>query len=355
MRGSFWQGRRIFITGHTGFKGSWLSIWLSQLGGNVCGFALDPNTSPNLFDLCKIGQLVNDVRGDIRHSIALKKAMAKFQPEIVIHMAAQPLVRRSYAEPITTFDTNIMGTAYLLESVRELSCVRSVVIITTDKCYENHELDRGYRESDPLGGYDPYSSSKAGSELVTNAYRSSFFNPKEYVNHGVAIATARAGNVIGGGDWSAERLIPDLVRAICHSKPLTLRNPKSARPWQHVLEPLEGYLVLARNLCEHGPAFSGAWNFGPDIEDHISVEEVIALLQSELGTSVPVTKTESPQLHETNFLRLDSSKARQNLGWKPKLSVRTSLEWTARWVREYLDGADTTTITRRQIDEFSAL
>ncbi len=352
MNTPFWQGRRVFLTGHTGFKGSWLSIWLSQLGAEVHGFALDPITKPNLFDLCGIGKMITNTLGDIRNRAALQDAMAKCCPDVVIHMAAQPLVRLSYAEPVDTFATNIMGTAHVLDSIRLVPGIRSVVIVTTDKCYENHESLNGYREDDPLGGYDPYSSSKAGAELVTNAYRSSFFNPENYAQHRVAIASARAGNVIGGGDWSAERLIPDLVRALVASEPLKLRNPKSTRPWQHVLEPLAGYLLLAEKLFTDGPAFSGAWNFGPDMEDHISVEDVIALLQAELGTSVPVTIAKDPQAHETNMLRLDSSKARAHLGWKPKLSVRNSLEWTAHWVRDYLNGADMTDVTRRQIADF---
>ena len=329
-------------------------MWLSELGAQIYGFALDPNTDPNLFDLCKIGRSGNDRRGDIRNRDALKNAIEKAQPEIIIHMAAQPLVRLSYAEPIETFDTNIMGTAHLLESVRSVSSVRAVVVVTTDKCYENHESERGYRETDALGGYDPYSSSKAGAEIVTSAYRSSFFNLDEYAKHRVAIATARAGNVIGGGDWSAERLIPDLVRSLMKGEALTLRNPKSERPWQHVLEPLYGYLLLAQKLVENGPQFSGAWNFGPNLQDHISVEEVIDILQTELKTSVPIEKATGPQPHETNLLRLDSSKARDQLHWNPKLSVRESLEWTAHWVRDYLAGADMNAVTRQQIAAFRA-
>ena len=335
MNKSFWQGRRVFLTGHTGFKGSWLSLWLHDLGARVSGFALDPNTTPNLFGLCKIGDLVEDRRGDIRNRDALREAVAHFQPDIIIHMAAQPLVRKSYADPLETFETNMMGTAHLLESLRTVKSVRSVVIVTTDKCYENHESERGYRESDPLGGYDPYSSSKAGTEIIANAYRSSFFNPEDYASHKVGIATARAGNVIGGGDWSAERLIPDLLRSIISSEPLELRNPDSSRPWQHVLEPLHGYLLLAEKLFDSGPAFSGAWNFG-------------------LGTSVPVQIATGPQPHETNLLRLDSTKARDNLGWSPRLSVKESLKLTAQWVRFYLEQADMRVVTRGQIGDFVA-
>jgi CDP-glucose 4,6-dehydratase len=263
-------------------------------------------------------------------------------------------VRKSYADPLETFETNMMGTAHLLESLRTVNSVRSVVVVTTDKCYENLESERGYRESDALGGYDPYSSSKAGTEIIANAYRSSFFNPHDYADHKVAIATARAGNVIGGGDWSAERLIPDLLRSIIRAEPLELRNPDSSRPWQHVLEPLHGYLLLAEKLFEYGPVFSGAWNFGPDLGDHIRVEDVIALLQTELGTSVALTKAKGPQPHETNLLRLDSSKARENLGWKPQLSVKESLKLTAQWVRLYLEKADMRQVTRGQIEDFAA-
>lgn len=350
MRTSFWSGRKVFVTGHTGFKGAWLSLWLAELGADVAGYALDPTTDPNLFSLANVSSCIEDIRGDIRNQKNLHIAITHAQPEIVFHLAAQPLVRASYQNPIETFQTNILGTAYLLDSIRSIASVRSVVIVTTDKCYESTEKLGGYTETDPLGGYDPYSSSKAAAEIVTNAYRSSYFKMETKPHSGLGLATARAGNVIGGGDWSAERLVPDFVRALARNQPLTLRNEKSIRPWQHVLEPLKGYLLLAERLYQDAGQYSGAWNFGPSEQDHLTVEALITLLQSELGTSIALKTSQEPHPHETQILRLNSSKAKELLEWKPLFSARESAMWTADWLRAYLAQEDVGKVTREQIN-----
>lgn len=355
MRTSFWAGRRVFITGHTGFKGAWLSLWLADLGAEVTGYARDPVTVPNLFSLAQVSSHILDVRGDIRDREKLEAAIANAQPEVLFHLAAQPLVRESYRSPIETFETNIIGTAYLLEAIRLVPTVRSVVIVTTDKCYENTEKQEGYRETDPLGGYDPYSSSKAAAEIVTSAYRSSFFKSDSLMPQRVGIATARAGNVIGGGDWSPERLVPDFVRSLVLSQPLTLRNVKSVRPWQHVLEPLKGYLLLAERLYYDGDRYSGAWNFGPSDQDHLMVETMITMLQSELGASVPLAFPQQAQPHETQILRLDSAKAISQLEWKPLFNAQQAVQWTANWLRKYLADDDMSTATRQQILQYEQI
>ncbi|MHB8172752.1 MAG: CDP-glucose 4,6-dehydratase [Thermincolia bacterium] len=337
MNREFWQGKRVLITGHTGFKGAWLSLWLDLLGAKVTGFALEPPTHPSLFELAGVAECVKDIRGDIRNRELMQKTVSHIHPEIIFHLAAQPLVRESYRFPVETYETNVMGTVNLLEAVRQTKGVRAVVNITTDKCYENREWIWGYRENEALGGYDPYSSSKACSELVTAAYRNSYFYPENYASHGTAIATARAGNVIGGGDFAKERLIPDVMRAFfMHGEPLVIRNPDAVRPWQHVLEPLFGYLLLAQKLYTGGPEFASAWNFGPEDGDMQTVEWIAAQLcggWEEAAATFMVSR--DAQFHEANLLRLDCSKARHVLGWHPKWGLSTALEKTIEWFRAY--------------------
>ena len=355
MAAEFWNGRRVFVTGHTGFKGGWLVLWLKKLEAVVAGYSLPPQTSPSLFDVAKIDHDINNLIADINDLGRLKTEMRLFEPEIVFHLAAQPLVRYSYDSPLETLRTNIMGTANVLESVRQAPTVRAVVIVTTDKCYDNKEWEWGYRETDALGGYDPYSGSKAAVEIVTASYRNSFFSQERFLEHRVAVATARAGNVIGGGDWSPDRLIPDLLRSIEGGRPLVLRNPGSVRPWQHVLEPLNGYLQLAERLVESGPAFAESWNFGPGENDTISVLEIVKKMNHKSRSPVEVETSGSPQPHEANVLRLDTSKARVRLGWRPVLSIDTAINWIMDWVLSYQSGQDMRVVTRKQIDNFQAL
>jgi CDP-glucose 4,6-dehydratase len=322
----FWQGKKVFLTGHTGFKGGWLTLWLQSLGARVYGYALNPPTTPNLFTVADVaGALVSSTIADICDVASLEKAMHSAQPDIVFHLAAQPLVRYSYAEPVETYATNVMGTVNLFEAVRKTSSVRAVINVTTDKCYENKETLRPYQEGDAMGGYDPYSSSKGCSELVTAAYRRSFL-----AEAGVSVATARAGNVIGGGDWSEDRLIPDFLRAIDKNQPLIIRSPNAIRPWQHVLEPLAGYLLLAESLYIQGDKFAQGWNFGPSDED----AQTVAWIVDKLIATMPNASwkvDEQPQLHEANYLKLDSSKARSQLGWQPSWNLETALEKIVDW------------------------
>ena len=355
MDATFWNGRRVFVTGHTGFKGSWLCLWLSELQAVVAGYALDPPTSPSLFEVANIKDVVHDFRGNINNLSLLSAEMQRFKPEIVFHLAAQPLVRYSYENPIETLNTNIIGTGNLLEAVRSSPSVRAVIVISTDKCYENKEWTWGYRETDPLGGYDPYSASKAAAELITACYRSSFFNRDCFKAHGVAIATARAGNVLGGGDWALDRLVPDLLRSIAVGEPLILRNPKSIRPWQHVLEPLNGYLLLAQKLIQAGPEYGDSWNFGPDDLNTISVVELVEKLMVELGSSGNLELDHATHPHEANLLRLDTSKARAKLGWRPILSIDRTISWLAKWARGYQSGQNMRALTVQQIVEYESL
>ena len=342
----FWKSRRVFLTGHTGFKGSWLSLWLHKLGAIVTGYALDPPTKPSLFELCRVGELVQSVAGDVRHMDALNKAMVKAEPEIVIHMAAQPLVRDSYRMPVETYATNVMGTVHLLEAVRHCSSVRAVVNITTDKCYENREWVWGYRENEPMGGYDPYSSSKGCSELVTAAYRASFFNGS------TSVASARAGNVIGGGDWAIDRLIPDCVRSLLKGEKILIRNPSAIRPWQYVLEPLAGYLILAQKLYENGALFAEAWNFGPDGADSRPVEWLVKRFCELWGDSADYEVDAASHPHEAQYLKLDCSKAYAKLGWQPCYNLEQSLESIVSWMRDYRDGKFMRDKCLRQIDAY---
>lgn len=328
----FWRNKRVFLTGHTGFKGGWLSLWLSSMGAKVTGYALEPNTKPNFYDVAGVEAILEkSFIGDIRDLKKLKKIMIDAEPEIVIHMAAQPLVRFSYANPVETYTTNVMGTVNVLESIRALSSVCAAVIVTTDKCYENQERAVGYREDEPMGGYDPYSSSKGCAELVTSAYRQSYFSSQKFDQHLVAVASARAGNVIGGGDWSEDRLIPDAIKAFEAGEALIIRNPLATRPWQHVLEPLSGYLVLAQALYQEGAKYDGAWNFGPRDEDARSVKEVVNLLIDRWASPVSWQQNQSEQPHEAHSLKLDCSKAQQLLHWIPKWSLEQAIDKITQW------------------------
>jgi CDP-glucose 4,6-dehydratase len=347
-----WQGRRVFLTGHTGFKGSWLALWLSKVGAQIRGYALDPGTDPNLFTLASVDKVIDDVRGDIRNYAKLEASMTEFKPEVVFHLAAQPLVRRSYADPVGTYSTNVMGTVNLLEAIRKTPSVRSVLCVTTDKCYENQEWVWPYRENDPLGGHDPYASSKACAEIVVAAYRSSFFPVELMREHNVALATARAGNVIGGGDWSEDRLIPDLIRGFESGHPVMIRRPNAIRPWQHVLDPLHGYIVLAEKLLAEPANFASAFNFGPGEEDAWPVERIASKLAHMWGGGATWRKDSEPSPHETNVLRLDASKARLLLGWKPRLNIETALEWTVAWYSAAHQGANMAEVTEKQISEY---
>jgi len=351
----FWRGKRVFITGHTGFKGSWLSLLLSSLGAHVTGYALTPPTQPSLFGLCSIDQLVNSVIDDVRDSDKLMLTMKEVQPEIVIHLAAQPLVRESYINPVDTYAINVMGTVNVLESVRQCRSIKAVINVTTDKCYENKEWIWGYRENEPLGGYDPYSNSKACSELVTASYRNSFFNPKEYAKHGVAMATARAGNVIGGGDWATDRLIPDCIEALLNNKKIRIRNPYSIRPWQHVLEPLGGYMMLAEKLYAEGVSFAEGWNFGPDDSDAKPVEWIVQKMCERWGAGAAYEVDAGVHPHEAHYLKLDCSKAKMRLNWAPRWNLEYTLDKVVDWVRAYHEKADMRSVCLKQIDEYVKL
>ena len=350
---SFWKGKRVFLTGHTGFKGGWLSLWLASMGAKVTGYALAPNTNPNLFDVLGIDSLIEKSHiADIRDLVALQKAMLEAKPDVVIHMAAQPLVRYSYVNPVETYATNVMGTVHVLESIRSLDCVRATVVVTTDKCYENKEWTWGYRENEPMGGHDPYSNSKGCAELVTSAYRQSYFPSEKYAQHKVAIASARAGNVIGGGDWSEDRLVPDAIKAFEANQALMIRNPLATRPWQHVLEPLSGYLVLAQALYQDGAKFDGGWNFGPRDEDARSVQEVINLLIKNWGSAASWTQDQSEQPHEAHSLKLDCSKARQYLNWAPRWSLEQAIEKITQWQHAHKQQSNIREMSLRQIADY---
>jgi CDP-glucose 4,6-dehydratase len=352
---NLWQGRKVFLTGHTGFKGGWLSLWLAGMGAQIRGYALDPSTDPNLFTVASVAAALDDLRGDIRNYPDLESAMTEFRPEVVFHLAAQPLVRHSYADPLGTYATNVMGTAHVLEAVRKTPSVRAVVCVTTDKCYQNQEWVWPYRESDPLGGFDPYSSSKACAEIVSAAYRSSFFHLEPPQSHQVALATARAGNVIGGGDWSDDRLIPDLIRGFQAGQPVPIRRPKAVRPWQHVLEPLHGYILLAERLLKNHSQFASSFNFGPADGDAWPVERIATELASMWGDGASWLCDSDSGVHEAGYLRLDSSRARTELGWQPQLDIESALDWTMSWYRTWHEGGDMLRATREQIAKYEAL
>lgn len=345
----FWKGKRVFLTGHTGFKGSWLSLWLHSMGAVVKGYSLEPNTNPSLYSILNLDALITSEIGDIRDLSKVKESLVAFKPEIVIHMAAQPLVRYSYKEPIETYSTNIMGTVNILEAIRSCNSVKSVVVVTTDKVYENKEWCWGYRENEPLGGYDPYSSSKGCAELVTAAYRQSFFSSSD----SPSVATARAGNVIGGGDWSEDRLIPDAIRAFDQNLPIVIRNPLSTRPWQHVLEPLCGYLILAEKLYIEGKKYAQAWNFGPEDTDCKSVQWILDELIKIWSSNASWVLDGKANPHEAHFLKLDCSKAKNELNWCPKWDISKVLQMIKNWNTNFRDGNDMKIICLQEIKSFN--
>lgn len=352
---SFWEGRKVFVTGHTGFKGAWLSLWLDALGADVTGFALAPPSEPSLFEQAKVGECVRSIHGDVRDLAHLQSAMAACKPDVVIHMAAQSVVRASYDDPVDTYATNVMGTVHLMEAVRRLGRPCVVVNVTSDKCYENREWVWGYRESDPMGGHDPYSNSKGCSELVTNAYRDSYFPPETLSRHGVAVASARAGNAIGGGDWTANQLIPDLIRAFMDRRPCRIRSPRSIRPWQFVLMPLHGYLLLCERLAEDGAGFASGWNFGPSEGDAKPVAWIADKLVTSWGEGASWAQDGATHPAEAQLLRLDTSKARALLNWHPVLQLDQSLLWIVEWYEAFQAGKDLQSLTRRQIERYEYL
>ena len=349
---AFWTGKKIFVTGHTGFKGGWLCLWLQHLGAKVTGYALQPPTAQNLFEVAQLAQGMQSIIGDVRDGEMLASAMREAAPDMVIHLAAQPLVRRSYADPVETYSTNVMGVVHLLEAVRKTPTVRAVVNVTSDKCYENREWVWGYRENESMGGYDPYSNSKGCAELVTAAYRNSFFNPAQYSKHGVALASARAGNVIGGGDWADDRLIPDILRAIAAGEKVKIRSPDAIRPWQHVLEPLSGYLTLAERLYSDGPPFAEGWNFGPHDKDAKPVKWIVEKLVSLWGEGAKWELDNNLQPHEASHLKLDCAKAHANLNWEPRWDLQQALATITSWHKAYSDGQDMRALTLAQINEY---
>lgn len=344
---AFWRNRRVWLSGHTGFKGGWLALWLAELGAEVHGFALEPPSNPNLFAAAGVAKaLAADVRADLRDAEAVRKAMSDARPEIVLHLAAQPIVRRSYREPLETFAVNVMGTAHVLEAARGASDLRAVVCVTTDKCYENREWHWGYREADPLGGRDPYAASKAAAELAIGAWRSSFFPT-------VGVASARAGNVIGGGDWGEDRLVPDLMRGFAQGTTVEIRSPQAIRPWQHVLDCLAGYLLLAQGLCVEPARFAGAWNFGPDIAAEAPVLRIAETVRNLWGAGATIRVNPPKDApHEATFLKLDSAKARTEIGWRPLLTLDEGLGLTVVWHRAQARGEDVRALTTHQIRDY---
>jgi CDP-glucose 4,6-dehydratase len=346
----FWRGRKVLMTGHTGFKGSWLSLWLQQLGAEVTGFALAPPTEPSLFELADVAAGMDSRRGDIRDLAAVVAAVEAAAPEIVLHLAAESVVSKSYADPVNTYATNVMGTVHLFEAVRRVGGVRAVVNVTSDKCYENTGMVWGYRENEPMGGFDPYSNSKGCAELVTAAYRRSFFGG----DGAPAIGSGRAGNVVGGGDWTAHQLVPDVMAALLGGRPIRLRSPRAVRPWQFVLEPLAGYLLLAERLASPGgAAFAQGWNFGPAYDDCWPVARIVARLIEVWGAGEWIDDS-GGHFHEAGYLKLDSSLAQERLGWRPRLALPTALAWVAEWYRAYQRGGDVGALTRNQIRRFAA-
>lgn len=349
----FWQGKRVFVTGHTGFKGSWLCVWLQHMGAFVQGYSLAPPSHPNLFTELQLSKKIDSEDGDIRDMESLYQSIKRFKPDIIFHLAAQSLVRLSYETPLETYSTNVMGTVSLFEAVRKIGGIKAVVNITSDKCYENQEWLWAYRESESMGGFDPYSCSKGCAELITTSYRRSFFNPERYREHGCALASARAGNVIGGGDWALDRLVPDIMKAFSEKQTVKIRNPLSIRPWQHVLEPLSGYLMLAEKLYTTGCEFAEAWNFGPKEESTQSVQWIVERLASQWGEDAEWQLDETTHPHEANFLKLDCSKAQYKLEWRPVWDLEYTLNRTVNWYQSWQRGEDMYHYTIAEINDYT--
>jgi CDP-glucose 4,6-dehydratase len=350
MTSGFWNGKRVLLTGHTGFKGAWLSLYLQVLGSKVIGMALAPEQNPNLFDVAQVGSGMTSVIGDIRDLVTVERVVSEAQPDIVVHMAAQALVRRGYREPVETYATNVLGTVHVLDAVRRLSKARACLVVTSDKCYENREWIWPYREDEPMGGSDPYSNSKGCAELVVSAYRASYF-----AQAGVGLASARAGNVIGGGDWSKDRLVPDLIRGFIDRKPAMIRQPNAIRPGQHVLEAIKGYLVLAERLWNDPVAFAEGWNFGPSDTGAVPVHTIADSLVAKWGDGAAWTRDNEAGVHEAHLLKLDSTKARTLLPWQPKLGIEDALDWIVKWHRAHAARSNMRDFTLRQIEQYQAL
>ena len=354
MDPEFWNGRTVFVTGHTGFKGGWLCLWLERLGARVVGYSLPPPTRPSLFEAADVGRGIDSIEGDVRDASRLAEALARARPEVVFHLAAQAIVRTGYDEPVETYATNVMGTCHLLEAVRRTPGVEAVVVVTSDKCY----ADTGrtaHAEDDPMGGHDPYSSSKGCAELVTAAYRLSYLSAEGGDEATVPVASARAGNVIGGGDWGDHRLVPDVVRAVAAGQPVRLRSPRAVRPWQHVVNPLSGYLLLAEELCRRGGEVAEGWNFGPTEEDCREVAWLIGRVVDRWGDGASWRSEPHPGFHETSFLMLDCAKARRRLGWRPPVDLRTAVDWLVDWYKLHAAGGDVRALTLEQIAETERL
>ncbi len=354
MNSVFWKNKKILLTGHTGFKGSWLTLWLNELGADVIGFSKDIPTEPSLYKEAKVNDKIISIMADIQNFDAIKKTIQEHKPEIIIHMAAQSLVRKSYLEPIETYSTNVMGTVNLLESVKKSDKTKVVINVTSDKCYENTDSKYNFVEEDPMGGYDPYSSSKGCSELITSAFRNSFFNVKKFEEHGIALASVRAGNVIGGGDWSQDRLVPDIMRNI-NKNIIDIRNPNAIRPWQYVLEPLNGYMLLIEKLWTNGKEYSEAWNFGPNENDSKSVSYVLEKILKFFNKNIDWKKNDLNNLHEASKLTLNSSKAKNKLKWKPKTNVDQAIQFTVDWYNAHKMGQNMNKFSIQQIKEFELL
>lgn len=350
-RMEFWKGKRVLITGHTGFKGSWLAIWLNKLGAEVFGYAQDPYTDQDNFVLSGIGNKIVDIRADILDMSKLRDVFNDYRPEIIFHMAAQPLVRKSYEYPKETYEINVIGTLNILECIRQYDSAKVGIMITTDKCYENKEQLYGYRETDRFGGYDPYSSSKACAEILVSSYRDSYFNQAEYEKHGKAIASVRAGNVMGGGDWSKDRIVPDCIRALQSNQAISIRNPHAVRPWEHVLEPLSGYILLAEKLFNEPLKYSGGWNFGPETNTFTCVSDIAYKIIKNYGNGEIIDCSDENNPHEANLLFLDITKAKLKLGWKPKLSIDQTIEMTVEWYKKYKN-VDIHQLCIQQINQF---